>query len=57
MYEYPELSREAIDYVLKHHPTTFKDMAKALIICDMRLGGVSYNEIAIKAIRTEIHGG
>ena len=48
MYNKPELSREAVDYVFSHHPNIFRDMCKASFICDMKLGGVSYKEIGIE---------
>lgn len=48
MYSNPELSREVIDYVFTNHPRIFRDMVKASIICEMRLGGVSFKEIGIE---------
>ena len=40
-----ELTREAVDYVLAKRTSMFRDMAKAALICEMRLSGMTYKDI------------
>ena len=39
------LTREAIDYVFTNKPEKFKYVGTAALICEMRLGGMTYKEI------------